>query len=544
MIGDALSDMANAQKLSIAQLQKSVQDGSLPSYIGIPLIQQKTKERQEAMAALQGQQSQNQPPIGEQVMQAADQVTRPEEPPAPTLPATDRQRPAPSRGIDSAQSNLPDSFASGGIVAFSGEDGSQVRSNPNEKFVNDPSFGIDPSAIADWMNTPPGGYSDEYKARQAALEANKKGYYSTTQPSPSKARELAAQSQQGPSMLDQASDWWHQNVSGPASNYIQDKAYNLVMGGDKSGGATPPQTTPAPQAPPTPTLSASDINRTAQPQGIRAAPAINLPQGLPADTTPAQAAPTTGGMDFDKLMQQQRAGREDLRNMILGQGADDTDKLKQVQNMALLRAGLGIMGGRSPFFGVNVGEGAMQGVDAYQKGIEQLDAGKQQRVKQVVDMGLKGQDLDNTLTQLGITKDYYDAHKGLFEAQADLARSGAMENRAQTAAIPAKLALQQAKLQAAGAGGSGGKGYIGATTQQKIKDKYTGDPTGTPGFNKLPKIYQDALTEIKDPSNPSYQKAKAQLDATNKSMYVNDLNEAYQSNRRSTSFDPSQYSLD
>ena len=112
MIGDLISTMANAQKLSIQQISRGVQDGSIPSYVGIPLIQQKTNQMRQAAAALSGQGAQDKPPIAQQVMQAADQVTRPEEPPAPTLSATDRQRPAPSRGIDSARSNLPEAFAS------------------------------------------------------------------------------------------------------------------------------------------------------------------------------------------------------------------------------------------------------------------------------------------------------------------------------------------------------------------------------------------------------------------------------------------------
>ena len=69
MIGDLISTMANAQKLSIQQIQKGVQDGSIPSYIGVPLIQQKTQQMQQAAAALQGQQGRNQPPIAQQVMQ-------------------------------------------------------------------------------------------------------------------------------------------------------------------------------------------------------------------------------------------------------------------------------------------------------------------------------------------------------------------------------------------------------------------------------------------------------------------------------------------
>ena len=99
MIGSLMSRMGMAEKLSVAQLQKAVQDGTLPAYVGVPLIQDKLKQDKLAKAAAAGTQQQ-QPPIAQQVMQAAEQ-----------------------HGIDEAQSNLPEvSMAGGGIVAFAGGD--------------------------------------------------------------------------------------------------------------------------------------------------------------------------------------------------------------------------------------------------------------------------------------------------------------------------------------------------------------------------------------------------------------------------------------
>jgi hypothetical protein len=99
MIGSLMSRMGMAEKLSVAQLQKAVQDGTLPAYVGVPLIQDKLKQEKLAKAAAAGTQQQ-QPPIAQQVMQEASQ-----------------------RGIDEAQSNLPEvSMAGGGIVAFASGD--------------------------------------------------------------------------------------------------------------------------------------------------------------------------------------------------------------------------------------------------------------------------------------------------------------------------------------------------------------------------------------------------------------------------------------
>ena len=93
MIGSLMSRLDEAQNLSVSQLQKAVQDGTLPAYIGIPLIQDKIQLQKAAQAP----QMPPQPPIAQQVMQEAD-------------------------GIDRARTNLPVRMAPGGIVGMDPED--------------------------------------------------------------------------------------------------------------------------------------------------------------------------------------------------------------------------------------------------------------------------------------------------------------------------------------------------------------------------------------------------------------------------------------
>jgi hypothetical protein len=93
MIASLMSRMADAEKLSVAQLQKAVQNGVIPAYVGVPLLQDKLKQQKAAANPPQ----QAQPPIAQQVMAEASQ-----------------------QGIDSAPSNLPTEMAGGGIVAFDG----------------------------------------------------------------------------------------------------------------------------------------------------------------------------------------------------------------------------------------------------------------------------------------------------------------------------------------------------------------------------------------------------------------------------------------
>lgn len=90
---DMNSRMAMAEKLSVQQLQQAIQSGSLPAYIGIPLIEQKNKEKSQMAAAQQGQQKP--PSVASQILQQAEQ------------------------GVAQLPSNLPEQgMADGGIVAF------------------------------------------------------------------------------------------------------------------------------------------------------------------------------------------------------------------------------------------------------------------------------------------------------------------------------------------------------------------------------------------------------------------------------------------
>jgi hypothetical protein len=87
--------MADAEKLSIPQLNQAVKNGTIPAYVGVPLIQEKMKAQEAAQAMVA--QTQAQPPLARQVMEQADMMS----------------------GLEKLQSNLPEEgYAGGGIVAF------------------------------------------------------------------------------------------------------------------------------------------------------------------------------------------------------------------------------------------------------------------------------------------------------------------------------------------------------------------------------------------------------------------------------------------
>ena len=107
MIGSTFSQMANAEKLTPQQLQQAIKDGAIPSYIGIPLLQEKIKMAQQATALAGGQQKPM--PIAQQIMQQAE-----------------------AQGVGNLASGLPEQgLAGGGIVAFA--DGGMYEDDTEEE---------------------------------------------------------------------------------------------------------------------------------------------------------------------------------------------------------------------------------------------------------------------------------------------------------------------------------------------------------------------------------------------------------------------------
>lgn len=97
----SITSMSNrarlAQELSIPQLQQSIQDGVIPSYIGVPLLQEKVKDAKLLQAAKAAQNAMPHPSVAQQIMSEAQQV---------------------EQGVPSLPTNLPQAMAGGGIVAF------------------------------------------------------------------------------------------------------------------------------------------------------------------------------------------------------------------------------------------------------------------------------------------------------------------------------------------------------------------------------------------------------------------------------------------
>lgn len=89
-----LKQVAMAEKLSVPQLQQAVKNGTIESWIGIPMIQERMKAQKEAQAMATAQQPQP-PKVAEQVLMEAAQ-----------------------QGLDGLPTNLPQDYAQGGIIGY------------------------------------------------------------------------------------------------------------------------------------------------------------------------------------------------------------------------------------------------------------------------------------------------------------------------------------------------------------------------------------------------------------------------------------------
>lgn len=138
-----VSLMADAGKLSIGQLQQAVKNGTIPAYIGIPMMQEKMKQAKQA----QPTQAPTEPPIAQQVMAEAS-------------------------GIDQMPSNLPtQSMNDGGIVSFA--DGGDAEDFDQEAYEEQQDEAEYAQAIEDSLNAAEqGGRSAAPNTAPVASSAN------------------------------------------------------------------------------------------------------------------------------------------------------------------------------------------------------------------------------------------------------------------------------------------------------------------------------------------------------------------------------------
>jgi hypothetical protein len=80
MIGQGLGRVAQAEKLSIQQLEEALENRTIPAYIGIPLLEEKVQIEQRMKMAQAGQMAPPEMTIADQVMGQARAALRRDRP--------------------------------------------------------------------------------------------------------------------------------------------------------------------------------------------------------------------------------------------------------------------------------------------------------------------------------------------------------------------------------------------------------------------------------------------------------------------------------
>lgn len=326
MIGGMLGRINTAEQMTVEQLQQALDSGSLPAYIGVPILQEKMQMRDRAMAIPMGQQLAQQPPIAEEILS--------------------RARSAPNvaqmvEGIDQLPTQLrPDAgMAQGGIVALAGGG----RLSPYAFEDEDYDYGIDQSPLARF---------GRWLAKKANLQIKEGVPLDDALESLARPADQIPQAQAAPQTglfhRDPPTQWRETDRMEPSGFRVE------------IGGVGSPEPDPVGAPPPAPDKAPPKKRQGA---GITALPSnltptsIGAPGALDTPTEGIAAQPVSGPLQqyIDLLMQ----GRE--------QTQADKDAAR---NRALLTAGLGMMAGQSPYALQNIGAGAMAGMQDYNKSIE------------------------------------------------------------------------------------------------------------------------------------------------------------------------------
>jgi hypothetical protein len=229
------------------------------------------------------------------------------------------------------------------------------------------------------------------------------------------------------------------------------------------------------------------------------------PNAKPTAPAPAPAAPAAPGID--SMYAKEAGGIDDLIKQLAGDikesGKSNADARKEAKLMAMMQAGLGIMGGTSPYAAANF-KGAIPALQGYQEEMRGIRGDEAKALAQISALNLKGAELKQALKKLGIEEDYYKKHGKYFEAQADYLRSGK--------------------------GGAGGMslGPIPADKYWELKKGYqalAANPKSDPVFYaSLPQKVRDALGA--SPNTPSYQRGMEAVQGIINKRMSEDINEA------------------
>lgn len=319
---EQISAMAN--RLSIPQLQQAMRDGTLPPYVGMPILQQKVKLQQAAKNAQSAGQPQP-PTVAEQVEGAAHQAN---------MEDVMRQR-AMVMQADMGQTGgisdfLPKHMAKGGVIAFA--QGSVIP-------------GMTLQQAYDIMDEPMATPVEKLQARHVIDQQ-------------SNSPAMRPVSMMQPKGVD---------IPTPAIQTIVPKQIQPVNIGSNQ------PTTP----PPTTNIGSNQPDTTAG--GVLALPSAPAMTGFNGSEYDKALSGKESEEDYRKRMEDYlgpNTGIESLRGKLSKLEEESVADKEKAPWMALMKAGLATMAGTSPYALTNIGKGAQEGVADY------IDAQKEFRKAQ------------------------------------------------------------------------------------------------------------------------------------------------------------------
>jgi hypothetical protein len=383
MQGIAMRVMAEPGKYSLQQLQQAVQSGSLPAYIGIPLIQEKIKQQKQMQGAEQAQAPQG-PSIAEQVMQEA-------------------------RGVQALPTNLPEQYAGGGIVAF-----------------------------AD------GGNVDSYSGARARVQAAQQKLYTygLNQRQRDPAGFQAAQSELAAAQT--AMNALERQISGGPVGLM---GQAIPVAPPTPAPAPVPAPAPAAAAPALTPASAPAPAPARAPAPAPAAGIAGLAPGAkPTFAAPAGDTYRKMAEDFfsdygtqaRNMDVQADAAKAAARSKVTGQAFEEYRKSledeakeagadkEQAKYMSIFKAGLAMMAGTSQHALENIGRGAMVGTEDYQAAVKDLKKAERERRKEFahIEQARRAEaigDRDTAISEIDKARDRSDARvrytgEGIYKA--------------------------------------------------------------------------------------------------------------------------------
>jgi hypothetical protein len=226
-----------------------------------------------------------------------------------------------------------------------------------------------------------------------------------------------------------------------------------------------------------PEPAAAPVAEPPKPPEITIGPRKN--EGAPRRDDGDGAAPAStfdfSGKGIDEILAKATASLDK-------QAAERAKDKKESGALRLIEAGLGMMGGTSPFAAVNIGQGATGALRGYGEDLRQSRADEMKDIMQRTTLGLKGAESKADLAKLGIMEPYYRNY-------------AAYLGRKPTGSTTAGL------------------GSVPPATADKIITRYEGygaDPKSAPFFSQLPKDVQTGLTKYK-PGTESYNRSMEQF---------------------------------